>query len=51
MVRAQSLRVEQERKVNNFMTVFGKNNIDPLTGKLKTFSPQKQKKISKTKKY
>ena len=49
LIRAQSLRLEQERKISTFMEIFGKNG-DPVTCQIKTFSPQKRKKILKGKK-
>lgn len=45
--RAKSLRVEQERKVSNFLTVFGVKGGDPETQEIKTYSPQKRKRIGK----
>ena len=50
LMKAQSLRLQQERKINNFMSLFSKNDVDPITGNIKRFSPQKHKKIIKGKK-
>ena len=50
LVRAQSLRMEQERKISNFIEVFGGNGGDAETRQIKTYSPEKKKKIVKARK-